>query len=106
MERFVQLAVSGYEMVHPEWIPLFTTGSSPASWEGDIPSNEELRTALKEQSKRVIGVLEGKLDAAIPKTINIGSHAMDTVEAVVQFAIWHEGVHAGMIDGLNKSTVQ
>jgi len=106
METFVQLAIPGYEIVHPEWIPLFATGSSPASWEGDIPSNEELRTALKEQSKRLIGVLEGKLDATIPKTIDIGPHAMETVEAVVQFTIWHEGVHAGMIDGLNKSTAQ
>jgi len=106
MEKFVQFAVPSYEIVHPEWIPLFITGSSPASWEGDIPSNEELTTALKEQSKRVIGVLEGKLDAAIPETINIGAHAMDTVEAVIQFTLWHEGVHAGMIDGLNKSIAE
>ena len=34
MEYFVNLVIDDYEMVHPEWIPFFTRGSSPAEWGG------------------------------------------------------------------------
>ena len=106
METFTHLAIPKYEAVHPEWIPLFTTGSSPASWKGKIPSNEELRTALEEQSTRLERVFKGGLDSTIPEPITIRPHKMETVEAVLQFIIWHEGIHAGMIDGLNRATAK
>lgn len=105
METFVQKALPDYAPVNPEWIPLFVTGSSPEGWEGNIPSNEELLVALKEQSARVIEALQDNLDKTLQEPMSIGSwHTMETVEAITQFAVWHEGVHAGMIDGLNRVT--
>jgi len=102
MESFISRAIPGYEPVHPEWIPLFAPGSSPANWEVKAPSNEELWNALKEQEQRVTSVLEGKLNDPLPGPVQIRDHKMDTVDALVQFTVWHEGVHAGVISGLNR----
>ena len=104
MEAFVQKALGEYAPVHPEWIPLFVTGTSPDAWGENVPSNEELLAALQEQPARVMAALEGKLDNVLAEPMVIGPHAMETAEALVQFVVWHEGVHAGMIDGLNRVT--
>jgi hypothetical protein len=103
METLVQKVVEGYEVVNPEWIPLFVPGSSPEGWEGKIPSNEELLTALKEQPTHIVKALEGNLGKTLKEPMSIGRlHTMETAEAIVQFVIWHEGVHAGMINALNR----
>ena len=106
MEYFANLVIEEYETVNPKWIPFFVTGTSPSSWEGDVPSNEEILTALHEQKERIIKAFEGKLEEPIAEPIKIGPHTMATVEAIVQFVVWHEGVHAGIIDGLNRTTTQ
>ena len=47
--------------------------------------------------------LEGNLGKTLNEPMSIGPfHTMETAEAIVQFAVWHEGVHAGMIDALNR----
>jgi uncharacterized damage-inducible protein DinB len=103
MEGLLQKAVPEYNPVNPEWIPLFVTGSSPSKWEGEPPSNEELLTALKAQPERIADFLEGKLDQTLVEPVQIGNiHTMETLDAVVQFIVWHEGVHAGLIQGLNR----
>ena len=94
------------EMVHPEWAPFFETGSSPASWEGDAPSNEEIMTALKEQSPRIRKAVEGNLEKTIANPIIIADLTLENVETVVQFVIWHEGIHSGIISGLNRTTAK
>ena len=105
METLVQKALANYTPVNPEWIPLFVTGSSPEGWEGNVPSNEELLAALKAQPARVMAALEGNLGNTLAEPMSIGPiHTMETAEAVVQFAVWHEGIHAGIIDGLNRVT--
>ncbi|MCG7334889.1 DinB family protein [Sporosarcina sp. ACRSM] len=103
MEVFVQKAIPEYTPVNPEWIPFFVTGSSTSQWEGEPPTNEELLTALKAQSERIVALLEGELDQTLAEPVRIGNiHTMETVDAVVQFIVWHEGMHAGLIQGLNR----
>ena len=81
----------------------FVSGSGPNDWEGNAPSTDELLAALEEQPERVVKALEGKLSNTLQEPMSIGPlHTMVTVEAVVQFAVWHEGVHAGMINALNR----
>ena len=105
METFVQNVIPSYEPVHPEWIPLFKGGTKPTDWTVEPPTNEELLAALTDQPARVIEVLAGKLDQKLPEAMNIGKfHEMATIEAVMQFAVWHEGIHAGIIFALNKVT--
>jgi len=105
LESFVKQVVPSYEPVHPEWIPLFKGGTKPADWTGEPPTNEDLLAALAEQPARVIEVLTGKLDQSLPEPMKIGNMLeMATVESVIQFAVWHEGIHAGIIYALNKVT--
>ena len=107
MEALVQKALGEYEPVNPEWIPLFVTGTSPEGWGENVPSNEELLAALKEQPARIVAALEGNLGNVLAEPMSIGPmHTMETAEAIVQFAVWHEGVHAGMIHGLNRVTAE
>ena len=105
MEAFVKQAVPEYEPVHPEWAVFFARGTKPADWKGDVPTGEELLTALAEQPGRVTEALTGKLSHKFPESLKIGNiHEMATVDAVIQFAVWHEGLHTGIISGLSKTT--
>lgn len=105
MEALVHRGVSTYEPVHPEWRQFFSGGTKPVDWTDEAPTKEELLAALAEQPARVVEFLTGKLDQKLPDVMNIRDiHEMSTVEGVIQFVIWHEAVHAGIIFGLNKAT--
>lgn len=105
MESFVQKVIPTYDPVHPEWIPLFKGGTKPEDWTMTPPTNEELLAALAAQPARVKEILAGKLDQPLPESMKIGNfHEMATIGAVIQFAVWHEGIHAGIIFALNKVT--
>jgi uncharacterized damage-inducible protein DinB len=105
MEAFIKRSIPTYEPVHPEWIPLFRGGTKPEEWNVEPPTHEELLTALAEQPIRVEEILLGKLDQPLPEVMSIGKfHEMATIDAVIQFANWHEGIHAGVIYALNKIT--
>lgn len=104
LESFTAMVIPSYEPHHQEWQKFFVRGTSPAEWEGNPPSKEELEAALQEQLPRIVGELEGKLDEVLPEPLKIGDMlTMDTVDAVIQFALWHEGLHAGIIHGLNRA---
>lgn len=105
MESFIKQCVPTYEPVHPEWMPLFKGGSKPEDWTVNPPTKEELLIALAEQPSRVEEILSEEIDHPLFKVMSIGNfHEMATIDAVIQFAIWHEGVHAGTIYALNKIT--
>ncbi|QTD40435.1 DinB family protein [Sporosarcina sp. Te-1] len=104
MEYFISSILPDYTPVHPEWGALFATGTNPGQWEGQPPSNEELLAALKEQPRRVSSVVEGKWDEKLAQAITIGPLTMETVGEVVEFVVWHEGTHAGLIDALVRVT--
>jgi hypothetical protein len=104
LEQFVASAVPSYEPLNNEWGAFFGIGTSPVKWEGQAPSKEELLAALQEQLPRAVEALEGQLDLVLPEPIKIGEMlTMGTVDAVIQFSLWHEGVHAGVIHGLNRA---
>lgn len=103
-EFFTQKAIPSYEVVHPEWLPLFVPGTKPSEWDMEPPTAEELVSALKEQTERIKAVLENNLSNILIESMSIGSlHEMKTVQALVQFMVWHEGVHAGIIHALNRA---
>ncbi len=106
LEYFVHLIDKEYEIVHAEWIPLFVRGSSPAIWEGNIPSNEEVIYALTEQTTRLTKVLAGRLEEPLENPIDFGDYKVKTIGSLILFAIWHEGLHTGIIDGLNHATLK
>ena len=104
VELYLQQSVESYEPVHPDWIPLFTDGTSPDEWGENVPSSEEILAALREQPKWMIPFLEDKLEEKMVEPLVIGNDIMtiDTIEGIVQFLSWHEGTHAGAIDALSR----
>ena len=106
MEILVQKAIPSYNIVHPEWISLFAPGTDPENWLEVPPSKEELIDSLKDQLDRVLALLAPNLQDYLVDTLEIGNlHSMETVEAIVQFIVWHEGVHAGIIHSINQANM-
>ncbi len=105
VETFLAPEIDGYEIVHPEWVPLFEDGTSPADWDGDVPSSHAIRSALREQVDR-ISVQLGDRDVKLSKPLVIGDNVLEieTLEGMIQFLSWHEGTHAGIINALGKIT--
>ncbi|WP_153733088.1 DinB family protein [Sporosarcina obsidiansis] len=104
-EEFLSQALDQYEPSHGDWFSFFKSGSSPSTWQDTPPSAEDLVVALKEQGKRIPQVVEGQLDRVLESPISIGKLlTMNTVDEVLQFIAWHEGIHAGVIDGLARIT--
>ncbi|WP_342599739.1 DinB family protein [Psychrobacillus sp. FSL H8-0483] len=107
METLTKRAIPSYEPMHPEWFPLFVPGTSPGSWEVEPPTMDELVRALEEQPERIKAVLKDNLQNSLTEPMAIGKfHQMETVEAIVQFMVWHEGIHAGIIHALNRATAE
>ena len=104
-EMLTQKAIPDYKIVHPEWVPLFVPGTKPSDWDLEPPTADELVSALQEQPERIKAVLDQNLSNNLLVSMSIGKLLeMNTVEALVQFMVWHEGVHAGIIHALNRST--
>lgn len=105
METLTQKAIPTYEPEQAEWIPLFVPGTRPEGWDVEPPTIEELVSALEKQPERIKAALEGNFQNVLTEPMSIGKfHQMDTVEAIVQFMIWHEGIHSGIIHALNRVT--
>ncbi|SIT75023.1 DinB family protein [Edaphobacillus lindanitolerans] len=106
LEGFTKAIDPDYEIQNPDWTPLFNTGTSPSDWNGHVPSAEEILGALKSQTDRIAETLEGKLDSRLANPMNLGGHEMNTGDAVLQFTVWHEGVHAGLLNAFAHSLDQ
>ncbi|EMR06166.1 DinB superfamily protein [Bhargavaea cecembensis DSE10] len=100
LENFTKMIAPDYEVVHPEWSGFFNTGTSPDGWGEGVPSDEELLSALKEQTDRIAAALEGQLDGQLGRPLEIAGHQMDTGEKLLQFTVWHEGVHGGILNAM------
>ncbi|ARD48563.1 MULTISPECIES: DinB family protein [unclassified Sporosarcina] len=102
-EDFLSRAMNDYPVAKAEWAEFFSSGTSPSSWPGIPPAEEELIAALKDQGKRISQLTEEQLAYRLDPPLSIGKLiTMETVDEVLQFLTWHEGMHAGLIDGLMK----
>ncbi|MFG6149338.1 DinB family protein [Halobacillus sp. B23F22_1] len=82
------------------YLELFAPGSRPADWQGDVPSLAELKQVLEEQPPRLKEVLTGQLeDEAAEEFLSL-----PTVGALVNFTLYHEGVHTGTTKALKATT--
>src|SRR5699024_7576098 len=59
-EGFLHDADHQYEIVRPDWMPLFLDGSRPSEWPENVPTKEEIIDALTEQEKRIEQFFAGK----------------------------------------------
>ncbi|MEE6453079.1 DinB family protein [Gottfriedia acidiceleris] len=89
-----------------EFIDFFKGGTKPVDWQAEPPSYEEIVTLLEQQVEQVISTYEGRLDEIISKEMKLGSFEIKTVRDMINFNIFHEGLHAGLINGLKRSLGQ
>lgn len=102
-EDFLHDADCNYTITHPEWTKLFIDGTSPSDWNfNEVPTPEEILIALKEQEERISDYFQDKLKNHASIKRNINGMLLETVDASLQFVTWHEGIHLGFMNGLNK----
>ncbi len=82
---------------------LFSPGTSPKEWTMEAPETTELINALEEQLERLDSLLSKRLDNAIPEeyTTSTGLQ-ISTIGDCVNFIIYHEGMHFGIIKSINQ----
>lgn len=101
-EDFLHDADREYKITPIEWKDYFIDGTSPADWDENVPSPEEIIQALKDQEKRIEAFFKEKLAHQASVTRDVNGMALDTVDAALQFVTWHEGIHLGVMNGLRK----
>ncbi|MYL31505.1 MULTISPECIES: DinB family protein [Halobacillus] len=86
----------------PRFFQLFAPGTKPADWEGNVPSLDELKKHLEEQPALLQEALTGKLDEEAAEEFL----SMKTVGEILNFTLYHEGVHTGTIKAIKAQTDQ
>jgi uncharacterized damage-inducible protein DinB len=81
------------------YLELFAPGTQPADWQGDVPSLAELKQELEEQPVRLKETLTGQLDDEAAKAFI----SLSTVGEILNFTLYHEGVHTGTIKALKSN---
>lgn len=81
------------------YLSYFGGGTSPADWEEQPPSKEEILNVLQKQTAWIQQQCKDKLDVQIGKAFK----GMETVGELLLFSIFHEGMHFGVINSLKKS---
>lgn len=91
-------------LMPPRYQELFAPGTKPADWTGDIPDLSELRTNLKEQPGRLQEQFAGRMDEKVDKPFQPGGGLeLSTIGELVNFTVYHEGLHTGFIKGLKRA---
>lgn len=102
-ESLLHKADNNYEVKNAEWGAFFAPGTRPSEWKEGAPSMADIFAALEDQSSRVIAHFEGNLTDEASEALQIAFNNMQTVEAIVQFVTWHEGIHSGIIKSFNHA---
>ncbi|MYL71836.1 DinB family protein [Halobacillus litoralis] len=96
---------TGEEVVLPEgYMHLFNGGTSPGEWPEEVPRLSELRKELETQTERLIHTYKGRLSEVGEKPFDLGGGIVfRTLDEVLNFTIWHEGLHQGTISALKRA---
>jgi uncharacterized damage-inducible protein DinB len=79
-------------------LELFAPGTKPADWQGEVPTLDELKQLLKEQPVKLKEALAGQLDEKSAEPFK----SLSTIGELLNFTMYHEGMHLGTIKGLKK----
>ncbi|MEK5040443.1 DinB family protein [Sporosarcina sp. FSL K6-3457] len=102
-EKFA-FQLAGEKMNVPENFPeLFNSGTFPKEWSIDTPTKEELITLLTEQSVKVESLLVERIEDPIKEMYNTSTGLqISHVAECLSFCLYHEGMHFGLIKGINQ----
>lgn len=78
----------------------FSPGTKPDDWGKDVPSLSDLKGQLQNQTDKLTSILSGTLDEPAAKPFEVGSEKLSTVGEIVNFSIYHEGLHQGFVNAL------
>lgn len=102
-ELLMNKADSDYFIKHSEWAVFFAPGTRPSEWKGNPPAIQEVTSALEEQRDRIPAHFSGKLPDMASESFIIASYDMNTVDSLVNFVLYHEGLHCGIIKTLHNT---
>lgn len=101
-EDYLSSADSEYTVRLPEWGGLFLDGTRPSEWPENVPTKQEIITALEEQQERIFNHFKDRMDLDATEARDINGTLLETVESSLQFVTWHEGIHLGYINAFSK----
>lgn len=101
-EDYLSSADHKYQITFPEWNDLFLDGSRPSEWPEEVPSKQEIISALEEQKDRIFNHFQNRMDEQASETRDINGTLLETVESSLQFVTWHEGIHLGYVNAFSK----
>lgn len=81
------------------YIEIFGEGTSPLSWNENVPDMNELLRLLKEQLNRISNIPSKKLNETLKKTV-LG---YTTFNDLASMLLLHEAYHLGQIYSMNRS---
>ncbi|AYC28655.1 DinB family protein [Paenisporosarcina cavernae] len=103
-ESLLKRAIPSYTVVHPEWKQFFEGGTRPSEWGNNPPSKSEIIHALQEQIVRFVPVIGEDMYTPINEPISFGSmHSIESVAGVLNFMVWHEGIHIGALYAMHRA---
>lgn len=78
------------------YVELFNRGTSPADWNGEVPTIAELTDQLKDQMARIKELPEERLQEKLEKQF----FDFKTFGELFNFAVFHETYHLGQIHAM------
>ncbi|KHE71958.1 DinB family protein [Halobacillus sp. BBL2006] len=84
------------------YLKLFAPGTKPEDWQGEVPPLSDLKQELEEQPSRLKETLTGQLDDEAAEAFL----SLPTVGEILNFTLYHEGVHTGTIKALKANTAE
>lgn len=96
---------SGYKSEIPnKYYELFDSGTKPIEWKSQPPTLKELRDLLKLQPKRIEKVFQGKTHQKAKESYQLSrTLELTTIEEIIHFTCFHEGMHLGIMKGIKHS---
>jgi hypothetical protein len=105
-DRFATIFAGATSQLPAHYSSLFANGTKPADWQETPPSLEELIAQLKEQPSHIKTQLGSRLHEKAVKPFVRSGYPLETIEEVMNYSLYHEGVHIGMINGLKRAIQQ
>jgi uncharacterized damage-inducible protein DinB len=103
--EFLLHSFAGEEPKIPaDYNELFQRNTSPAEWITAPPTLQELRNLLDDQTKRIVEVFSGRLSEEGENPFQMTETVkFTTIGEVLNFALWHEGLHQATINCIKRA---